>query len=157
MEGIDVVALVSRWIHLGAAFVTIGGAAFMLLALNPAAKEALSEEDRANLRDQVRRRWAKFVHAGIGLLLLTGFFNFYWLVIRVEVPSIPYHALFGPKLLAAMLVFFVASILAGSSPAFAKWRAAPNKGLTIIVVLAGMIILVSGLLMQIRVAYLVNG
>ena len=57
----------------------------------------------------------------------------------------PYHALFGVKLLAAICVLFLASALVGRSEAFAAWRAKPAKWLTLSVVLALVVVLISGL------------
>ena len=49
----------------------LGGSVFMLFALHPSMK-LLDDEARGKLRQSVRTRWGRFVHAGIGLLLLTG-------------------------------------------------------------------------------------
>jgi len=146
---LDIPLLISRWIHIAAVVTAIGGAVFMRFALLPSARDALSEESAAELRAAVRRRWAKFVHAGIALLLITGFFNFYVLAIKPGVDPV-YHGFFGPKLLLALVVFFIASGLVARSAGFAKMQAAGAKWFGVLLVLAGVIILLSGILNQLR-------
>ncbi|RME37511.1 MAG: hypothetical protein D6788_09330 [Planctomycetota bacterium] len=150
MSGDEVVTIVTRWVHISAAVIAIGGAVFQRVAWMPAAEESGDPADRERLREAVRSRWARLVGLCIGLLLLTGFFNLYWLVIRAGVAPMPYHALFGLKFLAAMVVFFLASAMAGKSPAFASLRAKASSVYATIVLLGLFIILLSGVLHQIR-------
>lgn len=150
MESIDPVLLVSRWLHLAAAIVALGGALFMRLAVHPSAREVLGADEHERLREALRRRWAPLVHSSIAILFLTGLFNFYWLAIRPKVPPIPYHPIFGVKLLAALFVFFVAEALVGTAPGFARMRERRAKWLSVILVLGGIIVLLSGGLNQLR-------
>lgn len=150
MHHIDWVWLVSRWLHLMAVVVAIGGSAYLYLALMPALKEAMGEPEQEKLRDALRRRWAKFVHVSIVVLLVTGGLNFVRGAIPPQVPAIPYHPIFGVKLLFAFTIFFLASALLGRSPGFAKMRANARKWFGVIVLLGGMIMILSGMLNQIR-------
>ena len=75
-SGLDVVLLISRWLHIAAAIVALGGAFFSRVALMRAAAETLSAEAHEQLREAVRRRWAPLVHASIAILLVTGGYNF---------------------------------------------------------------------------------
>ena len=87
--------------------------------------------------------------AAIGLLLLSGMYNF-------VVSSIPrakeadvtavYHAIFGVKVLAAIGVFFLTSVLLGRAPAFDRMRATPGKWLALNALLAVAVVLLSGVL-----------
>ncbi|MCH7592824.1 MAG: hypothetical protein IH989_08605 [Planctomycetes bacterium] len=150
MESIDLLTLASRWAHISAAIVAIGGAAFQLLALRPASESVLDAEEHARLRDAIRVRWSRIVFGCIFVLLLTGFANFYFLVLAPKIPPKPYHWFFGPKVLLAFFVFFIASALAGRSPGLARMRAKSSTWLALLIVLGAAIVLVSGLLSQIR-------
>jgi len=150
MDQIDVAAILVRWIHIAAAIVAIGGAAFMRFAFVPSLRETLGESEREKLVAAVRGRWAKVVHGCIGILLLTGAGNFVLLALKAGVKPMPYHALFGVKFLAAMVIFFLASALVGRSPGFAKMRKRPAAPLTTILVLGLLIVLLSGVMNAVR-------
>lgn len=150
MESLDPILLISRWLHLVSAIIALGGAAFVRFALLPGTRETLPAADEEKLRHAIRARWAPVVHASVAVLLLTGFFNFYWMAIRPKVPPIPYHAIFGIKLLAALFIFFVAEALVGKGPGFSKMRERRAGWLTILLVAGGIVILLSGALNQIR-------
>ena len=64
----------------------------------------------------------------------------------------PYHAIFGIKFLAARAIFFLASALAGKAPGFAKMRENSGKWMVAILLLGGLIILLSGVLNQVRLS-----
>lgn len=136
--------------HILAAIVALGGAAFLRFALAPAARATLADDDHGRLRDAVRARWAKLVHAAIAVLLLTGVVNFVVLVLIRDVDPMPYHGVFGVKFVAALGVFFLASALVGRGAGFSAMRANPRRPLTLILVLGALIVLLSGLLGQIR-------
>ncbi len=146
----NVVLLISRWIHLASAIVAVGGAVFMRFALLPAAKATLTDDLHERLREAVRARWVKFVYASIALLLITGSINFAILVIPSKIKSHLYHPIFGVKILAAFAVFFIASALMSRGPGFAGIRAKRAKWLGILIALGGLIVLLSGILNQVR-------
>ncbi|MHC5111073.1 MAG: hypothetical protein ACYTHJ_14470 [Planctomycetota bacterium] len=143
MESFDFVLLLSRSLHILAAMTAIGGAIFQRVALQPA-----GAEPPANAAD-IRARWSKVVFASIGVLFLTGFVNFAILAWPSKIQSMPYHPMFGVKLLAALYVFFLASALAGRAEGLAKFREASRKWLGVIIVLGMIIVLISGALSQI--------
>ena len=150
MEIVDFVVLLSRWIHITAAIVAIGAVAFQRFALLPAAKQVLSDEKQKELREGIRSRWAKFVHGCIVLLLVTGGLNFVMLAMPPKVEPMPYHGIFGVKFFAAMGIFFLASALSGRSPGFAHFREKGMKWLSVILVLALVVVFLSGMLNQVR-------
>lgn len=140
----NIVDLISRWLHVGTAIVLLGGTAYIRFVLLPAAKE-LPEEAHQQLRELTRNRWKKFVHAGILLLLLTGFYNYF----RAEPADLfrkQYHMLVGMKILIALVLFFVASALVGRSAAFAKMRQNPQRALGFALLMGAIIIGISGYL-----------
>ena len=111
MQWIDVL---SRIVHVGTAITLVGGTAFLRLVLIPIA-ERLPEDTHRQLSDAVQSRWKRFVHAGILLFLLSGFYN-YMRAIPSHKGDGLYHALIGTKILLALAVFFIASALVGRSP-----------------------------------------
>ena len=150
MADVDYLLLISRWVHLVAAIVAIGGAAFSRFALGPGAQEALDEEQHARLREAVRVRWSKVVHTCITLLLITGAINFVVLAMPPKVEPMPYHGIFVVKFFSALGIFVLGIALAGRSPAFAQFRQDSRKWLGVMLVLALLIVLLSGLLSQVR-------
>lgn len=147
---IDMVWLISRWIHLFSAIAAIGGAVFARVALLPATSEVLDDAGRSKLHEAVRRRWMRVVHVSVTLLLITGGFNFYWLALRPHIPAMPYHAIFLVKFLAALAVFFLATVLTGTSPGLAGLRANRAKWLSVIIGVGALIVMLSGVLAQVR-------
>lgn len=153
MQDIDVVTLVLRWIHLLAAMATMGGAMFMRFGLLPAATESLDDPAQQKLREAVRGRWARFVHGAIALLLVTGLVNLVRLSLSSNLPAMPYHAILGIKILLALIVFFVATVVVGKSPAFQRARENMRGWLSGLIALVVIIVLLSGMLNQVRHAH----
>ncbi len=114
---------------------------FTLCVLLPAVK-LLSEETHASLSQSISARWKRFVHVGILLFLASGFYNYYKAIPLHKGDGL-YHALLGTKILLALGVFFIASALVGRSPTFATMREKRGKWLTILVLLACIIVLIS--------------
>jgi uncharacterized membrane protein len=145
MSAVEILTILSRWIHIGTAIVVVGGTVFLRFVLLPAA-EALPQAEHDQLRAGVVGRWKKFVTIGIVLFLLSGFFNY----IAVSVPKHrgdkTYHMLMGIKITIAFIVFFFASVLVGRSPRFEPMRQARKKWLLVVITLAAVIIAISGYL-----------
>lgn len=152
MDDVNWLVLVSRWFHLAAAFAAVGGVAYARIALLPSAAEVLEDDAHAKLREAVRRRWSRVVHACIGLLLLTGGLNFVLLALPSNMEPMPYHAIFGIKFLAALAIFFLATAIAGKAPGFAKMREKSGQWMVVILLLGGLIVLLSGVLNQVRLS-----
>lgn len=139
----DWIAVLSRWAHIGTAIVLIGGTIFMRFVLTPAA-EQLPDDQHAKLKGLVVARWKKFVHIGIALFLISGFYNF----IGVQIPKHRgdglYHALIGTKILLAFAIFFIASVLVGRSKSSEAMRKNSKSWQLILVLLAAIIVGISG-------------
>lgn len=153
MEPLDVVAIVVRWVHLLSVVVAVGGMIFMRFVLMPSAQAVLTPEVRTELHATLVARWKRFVHVSIVLLIITGSFNFY-ITIQDGVEAIPYHPIFGVKLILAFGVFFLASALSGSSPGFAAIRKNSKKWSLVLIALAVLAIMLSGVLKAVHVASL---
>lgn len=141
MDSLLPVDVLSRWLHVGTAIVLVGGSVYTRFVLMPAAA-ALPDAEHAALRDRIRGTWAKVVGAGIGLLLLSGFYNY----IRAmgSKPAPIYHALIGTKMLISFAVFFLASALAGRSSAFEGLRRNSRKWLAVTIALAAVVVALGG-------------
>lgn len=150
MEDVNVLLLISRWIHVSAAIVAVGGAAYARFTLLPTAARVLDGDQRQRLVEAVRARWAPVTYSCVALLLLSGIFNFVTLAILPKVEPFPYHAIFGVKLIAALAVFLVSSMLIGRSPALAAVQRRKETWLSVVLILAGLIVLLSGALGQVR-------
>lgn len=139
----DMISVISRWIHIGTAIVLVGGTFFLRFVLAPAVA-SFSDDERALLRDRVMNQWKKFVHAGIALFILSGFYNF----IVVQVPKHRgdgrYHALLGTKIILAFVIFFIASALVGRSKAFEGMRKQAKFWQLVMLLLAAVIVGISG-------------
>ncbi len=145
MDGMTVLDVLSRWAHMGAAIVLIGGTVFTRFVLMPAA-ESLQESEHDALRERIMGRWRKFVMGGILLLLISGFYNY----IKVAIPSHKgdglYHGLMGTKILLALGVFFLASVMTGRSPKFEPMRANASRWLGVLILLTAIIVAIGGFL-----------
>ena len=140
----SIIDLLSRWIHVGTAIVLLGGASYIRFILLPAASE-LPDEHHQRLRELTVARWKRFVHIGIVLLLLTGFYNYFQASPAAEFKG-RYHMLVGIKILVALLLFFVASALVGRSAAFERMRRNPKRSLGLLLLLGVVIVGISGYL-----------
>jgi uncharacterized membrane protein len=134
--------VISRIVHVFTAITLVGGSVFMAFVLGPAADE-LGEETHNKLREQVVKRWKKFVHGGIGLFLLSGFYN-YAVGMKPHADDSLWKALVGVKMLIAFGIFFLASALVGRSKSFEGMRAQRAKWLKILVLLAAVVVGISG-------------
>ncbi len=152
----NLLLLISRWFHIAAAIAALGGAFFALVALLPAAKATLADDVHERLREAIRARWAKVVHACVAILFITGSINFLILALPPKIKPMPYHPIFGIKFLAALAVFFIAEALVSRGPGFAKIREQRAKWLRMLLALGALIILISGNLSQIRSAQLAS-
>ena len=156
---LDWVAIASRWLHILAAITAVGGTIFMRFALLPSVG-ALPDDERKKLHEGVRSRWVKFVMAAILFLLASGIYN---LILKEKQFKMAadgakslyhtlYHMLFGVKFLLAFVIFFLASALTGRSPAFANIRQNARFWLTLNLVLAIIVVCVSGVLRAIPIS-----
>ncbi len=131
----------SRVTHIGTAIALVGGSVFLLLVLLPAAK-LLASDAHDTLAAGIAARWKRFVHVGILLFLVSGFYNYFRAMPSHRGDGL-YHAIVGSKMILALAVFFIASALVGRSPRFAGFRAQRARWLTILVLLASLIVLMS--------------
>lgn len=114
-----VVEFLSRYAHVLTAVFLAGGALFLRFVLQPTVE---GTDIKESLHERLRPKWAKIVGIGIGILIVTGFYNY----IAIEIPRHKgdglYHMLLGFKMLAAFMAFFLASALTGRAAKLQKLR-----------------------------------
>ena len=91
---ISPIDVISRWAHVGTAILLVGGTAFFRLAVIPALGP-----DSKDLVGRIRENWKKFVHIGILLFLVSGFYNYIQAAKGVHKGDSLYHMLVGIKML----------------------------------------------------------
>lgn len=137
------ITILSRWVHIGTAIVLVGGTVFLRFVLSPAAAQ-LPDAEHQKLKDLVMNKWKKFVHIGIALFILSGFYNFFAVQIPKHRGDGLYHALIGTKILLAFAIFFLASALVGRSKSFEGLRKNAKFWQSVIVLMATVIVGISG-------------
>ncbi|MCM2375206.1 hypothetical protein [Aporhodopirellula aestuarii] len=135
---------ISRIVHVATAITLVGGSVFLLCVLLPSAK-TLSEDAHKQLAQAINGRWKRFIHGGIALFLISGFYNYFRAIPNHKGDGL-YHGLLGAKMLMAFVIFFFASALVGRSARFDGMRANRAKWLRVIVILAAIIVCISGFL-----------
>ena len=140
MDTNELLALASRWLHIIPAIVLVGGTLFMRLALAPAVP---ATGETSEVREAIRRRWAKWVGISAGLLLLSGLYN---TVLKSKGFHMDgwYHGLLGLKLLLAFAVFYLSAVLSGRSEKAQRFRQQETKWLNILCGLMLGIVLIAG-------------
>ncbi len=135
------VDVASRLIHVLTAIVLLGGSTFMLLVVLPTLQSS-DEGTRTKIASGLRSIWKRYVHAGIALFLITGFYN-YFKAMPLHKGDGLYHGLIGTKIILALGVFFLASALVGRSAAFEGMRSNSSKWLKILCLLGIVIVAIS--------------
>jgi uncharacterized membrane protein len=138
-------ATILRFLHIAPAIAAGGATLFARIALLPA-MTSLPEAERARFKETIDRRWRIVVMICITLLLVSGIANFLLYQAPAHQGQALYHALFGVKVLAALVVFFLASALSGRSAALAKIRENARFYVGLAAVLILTIVLISAVL-----------
>ena len=137
---IDIIALVSRWTHIAAAAVVVGGFVYGFFVVIPA-MNILDEEVRGKLRREIVARLRPWALTSIVLLVLSGSYNFYRIV-SAGVDT-AYHMAFGIKFLLALHVFAMLFILS-TPPSGDPVRDAKRPRLIMGALISALIILAIG-------------
>jgi uncharacterized membrane protein len=134
---------ISRITHVSTAIVLVGGSVFTLIVVQPILAKLKDEEERARIHDGFVSRWKRVVHIGILLFLVSGLYNYVRAIGDHKGDGL-YHGLMGTKMLLALVVFFLAAALVGRSSALQRFRDKRRYWTTIMVLLATVIVCVSG-------------
>lgn len=141
----DWVPVIARWAHIMPVIVLVGGSFFLRFALQPAMR-GLPAEEAGALRERVTRIWKMFVHIGVLFLLLSGFYNYLFVMIPAHKGDKIYHMYMGIKILLAFAVIFLAIALTGRSAWSEKFRRSSGLWLLLNLLLAFTIVGLSGFL-----------
>jgi putative copper export protein len=140
--------VITRWLHVTCAVIGVGALMSVGLVLLP----ALGAQDAA-LREQVLQRSKRVVHMALGLGLLTGFWNFY-----VAIPKIQalehrslYQPLIGVKILLALALLGLVSPLLSSALASGNMEEGRSRGVMPLIALALLILFLSAILRRLWV------
>jgi uncharacterized membrane protein len=137
--------LFMRWLHVAAAVIGVGGTVIMRFAVLPALAAVPNGEE---ILEQIRAPFKRLIHASLGIVLLTGFYNY----LAVTSPRAAemreqgveafrmYHSVMGVKILLSLALFAIAIVLLKPVPSFHANR---KSWLSVNVVL-GMAILLLG-------------
>jgi uncharacterized membrane protein len=140
----DALIFLARWLHILSATLALGVPIYIRCVQLPTLA-SLDEATRTQLNDVLASRWRKIIYLAIFLFLATGFYNFlaphaHWRQFPERDQRVQYHMVFGIKLLLALVMFFLASALAGRSAALAYFRNNAKTWYTVLVIL-GLILL----------------
>lgn len=138
----EIVDVISRIVHVGTAITLVGGSIFTAFVLMPSAKE-LPDDAHRQLAEAIKNRWKRFVHLGVLLFLVSGFYN-YIRAIPAHKGDGLYHAMIGTKMVLAFIVFFLAAALVGRSEKLAWVRNDKSKWIKVLILLAATIVTISG-------------
>lgn len=144
---IDFLSVLFRWMHILPAIIAVGATIFMRVALVPALGE-LPDAERQRFHEAIRSRWSKWVMGCITFLLVSGFYNFFTLNAKYKLER-PYHPLFEIKVLLALGIFAIASILSGRSSTAQRVRQNPRPLLNLNIALAVLLVCISGVMRNI--------
>jgi uncharacterized membrane protein len=143
-DDVSIPAYILRLIHILTVVTLVGGILFMRLVLAPVADKVLSGDMREQLHAALIGFWKYFVHAGIALLVISGFLNY--LVFPGRPLDGKYHMILGIKILIALGVFVISSALVGKTPAFEGIRRRHRLWLTVNIGLILIVIAMSSFL-----------
>jgi len=140
MEITDIFEQLSRWAHILAAIVLVGGTLFTRFALVPALSEVEVSDDA---REAIRKRWMKFVAGAALFLLVSGFYNTILKAKGFELTKI-YNGLLGVKILLAFFAFWLSATLVGRRDRAKRFRERETHWLNILTVVVLLIVLMAG-------------
>ena len=143
----DMLLVVLRWMHVMSAMVLVGGTIYMACVLYPSLA-SLTRDEVERLGGLFRQRWSRLVMLSILLLLVSGIVNVILMASRGEFGQVPgyYHGMLGVKILLALVVFLLLSLLSGRSAVAVRLRANPSRWLAIVVLLSLLVVGIAGVM-----------
>ena len=138
----DYLNLAMRWLHIIPAIVLVGGTIFMRVAVK--ALEELDEEQRGKVQESLRRGWSRLLMPSILFLIISGFVNTANISMTYDFPGGYYMPLLAIKLVLAIAIFYIASLLAGRSEAASKFRQNQQTWLNVNILLAVLLVCIAG-------------
>ena len=115
------IALASRLLHILSAIVLVGGLFYLRMIVAPRLRHSDADSGSDPWFAGRRGAWAMWVGIATLLLIVTGLWNFVQ-TIRTNEIATSYHMLGTLKIVAALVVFFLAAVLAGKSAVAERLR-----------------------------------
>ena len=137
---LEILPLLSRWAHILAAITIFGGVVFLRMSFVPAAAETGASSE---LREAMRRRWARLVGPAILFILVSGFYNAVLKARAYELDGV-YLTFLMLKIVLGFVVFVLISRLFGRSEKAKKFRERELYWLNVIFALLLAIVLMAG-------------
>lgn len=139
--------VLTRWLHVTSAIIGVGAILFLALVIRPALA-AQEPSARQAMMAAVLPRVKTVIHSAIGLLLLTGFYNYFMAIPKVRELAYRslYHPIIGTKILLAFVLFGIISAALASAPAAANMEEGRWRWLSWMIVLALAILFLSAIL-----------
>jgi uncharacterized membrane protein len=135
--------LTSRVLHILGSIVLLGGVFYLLAVVAPRVAAGNGSSD--DWFNGNRAAWAKWVGIATAILLVTGLFNFVVMIKSNDIAK-SYHMLGGMKILAAMVLFFFAAILAGKTALADRYRANMKSWLKITMFVGLIVVIIGGVM-----------
>jgi putative copper export protein len=149
VDGPYIIQLALRVLHILSAIILVGGLFYIRSILSPAGGSSPDDMNRACFAGR-RAVWAKWVGIASAFLLVSGFYNFIAIHNQAKASGVKlpptYQILFGVKFLLAMLVIFIASILAGKTDTAERFRGQMRRWLNIGWLAAMAIVIIAAML-----------
>ena len=123
MDSIDILQLLSRWLHILAAITLAGGTFFLRYSYLPA--KGTNPID-SSFEESIRKNWARLVMLSILFLLASGLYNSAVKAIDYQLDGL-YLALLTIKIVLGLAVFFLVSVLSGRSKLAQRFRESELK------------------------------
>jgi len=137
----------TRWLHLTSAVVGVGALIFWRLVLIPA-EQTRDAPGRQKLMGDILPPFRRIVHSALGLLLLTGGYNFWVAIPKVGALTYRalYHSIIGTKIVLVLVLFGMVTSELSSSPASGNMQEGRRRWVTLIIILALVILFLSAIL-----------
>lgn len=136
----EYLSLLFRWLHIVPALIMFGGAFFVRFCLIDSQSNEASLLDR---QDGVRRRWMKWVMIATLALLVSGLYNAGMKEMAYKADML-YRGLLMVKILLALVVFYLAAVMAGRSQRAIALRQREAHWLNVLLVLMLLIVMIGG-------------
>ncbi len=140
MDSIDILQLITRWLHILAAIALAGGTFFLRFSYLPA--KATIPVD-SSFQESIRKNWARLVMLSILFLLASGLYNSAVKAIDYQLDGL-YLALLTIKIVLGLAVFFLVSVLSGRSRLARRFRDSELKWYNVTCVLMLAIVCIAG-------------
>ena len=140
MDSKEIIGLISRWAHIIPVIILVGGTLFMRFSLVPAANETSASDE---LRESIRKRWSKLIMISVLLLLVSGLYNTAVKAMGFDLTP-TYNGLLLVKIVLALAIFYLASVLGGRSATAKKFRERETYWLNILCALMLAVVMIAG-------------